>query len=68
MVGLQLLAARLAGVDKVVFHAVSQSGTVDFDEGADVLRQVLSSGGGRVTSILERFAERGLRWGTSDGN
>lgn len=68
MVALQLLAARLAGLDRLGFYTVTQSGTVDFEEGAATLDAVLARGDGQPSVALARLAALGLKWGVSDGN
>jgi hypothetical protein len=67
---LQLLAARLAGVDRVVFHAFNVAGVLDYEEGAAVLERVLRRGapGEPLRALLQRVEALGLQWGTSDGN
>jgi hypothetical protein len=61
MVRLQILAARLAGVDRLRFHTVDQAGVLDFEAGAEV-------GGAAPAAILEEMSAAGYRWGVSDGN
>ncbi len=67
MVALQALAARLAGVERLVFHAVSASGVADAEEGLDALAAVLARGPKTVAAVLERFAARRDAWGVSNG-
>lgn len=68
MVALQWLAARLAGLDHLCFYAVDRSGGWDVEEALEAIRPGLTSPETRVSAILERFAARRDRWGTSDGN
>lgn len=67
MVLLQLLAARLARVERLVFHLGSAGEQPAFDEGELRLRQLL-----RIESTVNRLvpsiAALGYRWGQSDGN
>jgi hypothetical protein len=67
---LQLLAARLAGLDRLVFHAFDDAGLDAFRTGAGQLDQVLAAGAPDepLAALLERVAGLGYRWGTSDGN
>lgn len=59
---LQLIAARWAGVDRLVFHAVDLPGMAAFDQA----RKYLVGLGDAPTTT--RIAALGLEWGTSDGN
>jgi hypothetical protein len=68
MVALQLLAARLAGVGKIIFHAVNRDGVWDAEAGVEALRKSLAGPDTQVGAILDRFTARGDRWGESDGN
>jgi len=68
MVALQLLAARLAGLDRLAFYTVTQSGTVDFEEGTATLEAALAERDAPVAAVLQRLLARGLQWGVSDGN
>jgi poly(ADP-ribose)glycohydrolase PARG len=63
---LQLLAARLAGVDRVRFYAFDERGAADFAAGAAELEGVL--GPEHTMEVLARVAELGYVWGASDGN
>ena len=67
---LQLLAARLAGVDRVVFFASDPAGLDAYRTGAGQLDQVVSAGvtGEPLADLLERVADLGYQWGQSDGN
>ena len=67
---LQLLAARLSGVDRVVFHAADDAGLDAFRTGAAHLEQVIAAGtrGESLAKLLERVADLDYQWGMSDGN
>jgi hypothetical protein len=67
---LQLLAARLSGVDRVVFYASDGAGLEAFRTGAAHLEQVIAAGarGEPLAAVLERVADLDYQWGTSDGN
>ncbi|HEY0480402.1 MAG TPA: hypothetical protein VGD37_22940, partial [Kofleriaceae bacterium] len=72
---LQLLAARLAGVDRVRFYAADRHGQDDLRAAVADLAQVHGSagsggpGGAPATdAVLERVAGLGYEWGVSDGN
>jgi hypothetical protein len=62
---LQLLAARLAAVDRLRFHAADQAGLDDFRAGAADMEAVLAPG---LAELLDRIEARGYPWGVSDGN
>jgi hypothetical protein len=65
---LQALAARLAGVDRIVFHAADDADAAR--EGLAALERVIAAGtpGESVSAILERVRELQYEWGESDGN
>ena len=67
---IQLLAARLAVVNRLVFHTGSQSEMFAFEEGQQVLEGMMNSSRykGTVDSLLEIILERKFAWGVSDGN
>lgn len=63
---MQLLAARLAGVDRVKFYVFDDAGLAAFRAGAAQLDEVLAAG--PLTAVLDRIEARGYQWGVSDGN
>ena len=67
MVALQLLAARLADVDRLVFHLGSPSERFPFDEGRDLISKVTRPGQ-LVAGLIESIVALQFRWGQSDGN
>ena len=70
MTALQLLAARLAGVDQLVFHTLNAAGTKIFDEAKVLLDGEISGKKGTtdVQDLITRFLGMCFRWGVSDGN
>jgi hypothetical protein len=70
MVLVQLLAARLAGIDRLVFYTGSQSEVVTFENGRSVLRRLLEGldAEPRLQDVLDAIVGRHFSWGTSDGN
>ncbi len=66
---LQLLAARLAGVDRLQFHAFDDAGQRDFRTGAADLDRVITAGAADepLAALLERVADLDYEWGESDG-
>jgi Poly (ADP-ribose) glycohydrolase (PARG), Macro domain fold len=67
---LQLLAAKLARVDRVRFHVFDDAGNLDFQRGASDLHEVVSAGsnGEPLGHLLERVDDLDYEWGESDGN
>jgi hypothetical protein len=65
---LQLLSARLVGVDRLRFHTAES--THDLHAGAAQLERVLATGapGEPLAAVLDRVAELDYAWGQSDGN
>jgi hypothetical protein len=66
MVLLQLLAARLSRIDRLVFHTVLPAGLPDFHQGATDLRDILVPDE-PLSELLERIEDLGYLWGESDG-
>ena len=67
---LQVLAARLAGVDRLRFHAFDDAGLAAFDTGSEQLDGVLAAGtaGEPLADLIERIGDLDYEWGVSDGN
>jgi hypothetical protein len=70
MAALQLLAARLAQVDLLVFHTFDASGTKTFAQAAALLDKQMSgkTGTTNVQDLITQFLMMCFRWGVSDGN
>ena len=70
MVALQSLAARAAGVDKLVIYAGDKPGLEEARLALDVADTVAARCGERCTldTLVGRCAMLGYRWGVSDGN
>jgi hypothetical protein len=70
MIALQALAARAAGIDRLVLHAGDAAGAEEVRRGLDVAEAGASRCG--PSCPLERLVEwceaLGYRWGVSDGN
>jgi hypothetical protein len=64
---LQLLAARLAGIDRVKFYVFDDAGLAAYRTGATHLDEVLAPGGS-LADVLTRIEARLYQWGASDGN
>jgi hypothetical protein len=66
---LQVLAARLAGIDRLVFHTFDQAGSEAFSTAEATMDRLWPSAeSGDVRQLLAQIQALGLRWGTSDGN
>jgi hypothetical protein len=63
---LQLLAARLAGVDRLRFYAFDDAGRADFEAGAAALERVLAGAATLPDAIARIDAERYV-WGQGNG-
>ncbi|MFO8015382.1 MAG: hypothetical protein R6X20_19030 [Phycisphaerae bacterium] len=70
MTMLQILAARLAGLDHLVFHTVDAAGMETYHKAVSILEEDLNALKGPVRSAtsIDRTAAMGFRWGVSDGN
>jgi hypothetical protein len=64
---LQVIAARLAAIDELVYHTVDAAGSEPLREALRLEARVAPAGAG-VGAVVEAVAGLGLRWGTSDGN
>jgi Poly (ADP-ribose) glycohydrolase (PARG) len=65
---LQLMAARLAQVDKLIFHTNDASGSEALATAQRILSQDLAIGDVTVPVILDRIYALAFKWGVSDGN
>ncbi len=67
---LQLIAARMAGLDSVVFHAGDADGARSFEEAHRIYREDvgLETGARDVSELVARIESMGSRCGVSDGN
>ena len=65
MVGLQVLAAGMAGVRRLVLHTVREDGVGDARAGLVMARD--STALGEVVTMVEMMLSRGYGWGRSNG-
>jgi hypothetical protein len=67
---LQVLAARLAAVDRLRFYASDDAGLAAFETGREDLERVLAAGapGEPLAELIERIGDLDYEWGVSDGN
>jgi hypothetical protein len=65
---LQLLAARMAQVTRLIFHTGNSAGLADFQQSRHLAVEFSSNHAGDVEKLVEAIEARGFQWGTSDGN
>ena len=63
---LQLLAARIAGVERIVFH--SREGDAHLREAQRVLNELPLTEAESTADLIDAVEARGFTWGVSDGN
>jgi hypothetical protein len=63
---LQLLAGRIAGVDRVRFYAFDDTGRVDFTAGAAALDRLLT-GATSLPDLVDRIVAARYAWGVGNG-
>lgn len=69
MAMLQLLAAKMAGVDQVAFHTGESAGAVALDAARQWFEDKLSGGEPyEVPELIHQIVAMGFKWGVSDGN
>jgi hypothetical protein len=69
MAMLQILAARLAGLDRLVFHTVDADGRESWDDAVRwVGERVWAKGSETVDELVDRLVAMRFVWGQSDGN
>ena len=67
MATLQILAASLAGVNRLVFHTFDAAGMERLEAARRVLTKI-TPGENTLAGLIERITARKYRWGVSDGN
>jgi hypothetical protein len=65
---LQLMAARLAQIDKLIFHTNDAIGSEALATAQRILSQDLAIGDVTVPDILDKIYALAFKWGVSDGN
>ena len=67
---LQLLAARLAGIDELVFYTGKQSEIIPFETGQSILRRIMEKAGAEpsLSDVSRAVLDQHFAWGISDGN
>jgi hypothetical protein len=65
---LQVLAAGMAGVDRLVFHTCSAEGAAPFEHALGIVRDELASAGEMpADELIDRIDAMAFQWGASDG-
>jgi hypothetical protein len=64
----QLVAARAAGAERVVFYTVAASGQAEFDLAVAKMRRWAASPTVSAMELVEQVAGTGMKWGASDGS
>ena len=65
---LQMIAAEMAGLERLVMHTFDASGTKALDEATAVIRTELEKGSlVQTDQLIERIVAFGFEWGISDG-
>jgi hypothetical protein len=69
---LQLVAAQMAGLSRLVFHAANRAGSKEFDRALALYQAIGSGVAGGGAAAIERLIDdvvgQGFCWGESDGN
>lgn len=68
MAALQLLAARLARVDRLVYDSFDAVNSNAFREASALMDSLCGSGPVSVASIVTKLYEKRFEWGFGDGN
>ncbi|MGH2444737.1 MAG: hypothetical protein ACRDGD_01660 [Candidatus Limnocylindria bacterium] len=63
---LQLVAARLAGLDRLVFH--SSDGAAHLRKAEELLDKLPMANGAPIDDLIDAIHAHGFAWGVSDGN
>ena len=64
---LQLVAAQLSGIDRLVFHTGAPGGERDLEQARSLLAELMAPGRIDTRALLAAITEKKLRWGWSDG-
>ncbi|MFN8177613.1 MAG: hypothetical protein U0167_06790 [bacterium] len=65
---LQMIAAQMAEVDRLVFHAVSAAGVKTLETARARAAEALGGSTLPTAELIERIEALGFTWGVSDGN
>jgi hypothetical protein len=65
---LQVVAARMAGLERLVFHTGSPSGAAPLADAESFIAELTGGGAIATADLLVAIEAEGFRWGVSDGN
>jgi Poly (ADP-ribose) glycohydrolase (PARG), Macro domain fold len=68
MSALQMAAARMAGLDRLVLHTGGPDGDQPVEEARPVLEGLIGPAGIEASALIQRLAYQRFAWGVSDGN
>jgi hypothetical protein len=68
MATLQVVAARMAGLERLVFHTGSPGGDAPLTAARGLIGELTAGKAIKTTDLLIAIEEQGFRWGRSDGN
>jgi hypothetical protein len=67
MSALQIMAAGLVGLERLVFHTGAPGGDAQLAEAQTSLETLLGDRGRPLDEAVEGLADAGYRWGVSNG-
>jgi hypothetical protein len=65
---LQLAAAQLAGLERIVMHTGGPGGDAPVQQALATLHELFAGGPRETSTFVSALAQRGFTWGVSDGN
>lgn len=65
---LQVIAAGMAGVERLVFHTFDAAGSAAFDSAVSCIEKALAESSIEARDLADRIAAMGFEWGVSDGS
>jgi hypothetical protein len=68
MVLLQVVAARMAGLERLVFHTGAPGVDVPIAKAQGLLEELAGGDPSATVDLLAAIGAHGFRWGVSDGN
>jgi len=70
MTTLQIIAANVSGIDRLIFHTVNEDGVLPVHQAIEFVRNGIRYDKGQMAfaKIIEQIVSCGFEWGESDGN
>lgn len=65
---LQVIAAGMAGIERLVFHTFDAAGSIAFDSALGRIEKTLAESSIESGALVDRITAMGFEWGVSDGN